>query len=241
MHRLLARAVTATVLTATLALLAVAGCHELPAADDRSIASSANDDGTIANSTEDGLITSSLVGDMPQSEIVDATFVPNSTEPFPTKTVRNYRDFVGGVRVAAPCPPDYRVAFTALGNTHVSAAGLTLLGYGTTITNVGGGWIPGGGSFVAPCRGVYSFTSTFVKDSYYWGGTIDDVHIVMTKNGSSVGFAWSGEGAGRRGTGTHTVHLLLNIGDVIQTYASSDGGVLRHLSLYEFTGALIRE
>lgn len=139
------------------------------------------------------------------------------------------------------CPASGIVAFSVTGYNHVSSGGSTLLGYAVTYENVGGGWAPGGGTFIAPCRGLYFFSISFVKDAYYYGGTTTDVFVTITRNGIDKGAAWSGAGDGSRSTGTYSVSLFLEAGDYMQTFVSSDGGgVTRHLGRYNFTGHLVK-
>ncbi len=142
--------------------------------------------------------------------------------------------------LSTTCPSSGIVAFSVVGSEHVSSGAATLLGYAGTYTNVGGGWTAGGGTFVAPCRGLYFFSISFVKDAYYYGGTTDDVYVFLYRNGTHRGYAWSGEGDGYRSTGTYSIALLLDAGDYVQTFASSDGGYTRHLSRYSFTGHLVK-
>ncbi len=100
----------------------------------------------------------------------------------------------------------------------------------------------GGGSFIAPCTGLYSFTVSFVKDPYYYGGTHDDVYVSIYHNGVDKGRAWSGEDSvSNRNTGTYTVALFMNAGDYVQTYVESDGpGLKRHLFQFNFTGFMVK-
>jgi hypothetical protein len=135
------------------------------------------------------------------------------------------------------------IAFSVTGNCHVSNGIDIPLEYSIVITDEGQGWAAGAPvMFVAPCNGLYFFTIDFVKDSYYNNGTTDDVAIDLIKvpSGSSsgwyVGDAWSGEGAGSRGTGTYNVVLRLNFGDKVYTKAHSDGGLQRHIIEYHFSG-----
>jgi len=145
------------------------------------------------------------------------------------------------IHTTGTCPGTGMVAFSVTGSGHVSQGGATLLGYQTTYTKLGGGWVDGGGTFIAPCTGLYSFTVSFVKDSYYYDGTPDDVYVHVAHNGSYKGFAWSGQdSAQNRNTGTYTVALFLNAGDYLQTYAASDGGRKRHIHTFNFTGHLVR-
>ena len=50
----------------------------------------------------------------------------------------------------ANCASTTKVAFSATGSGHVSAGGNTLLGYVTTYTNIGNGWVNGGSTFLVP-------------------------------------------------------------------------------------------
>lgn len=162
----------------------------------------------------------------------------------PRLNIPDYRtaDPVLSRALATPqCPSDGIVAFTAVGEGHVSEGNATLLGYPSTYNNVGGGWTPGGGTFIAPCSGLHSFTVSFVRDPYYYGGTYDDVYVYIYRNGIPQGYGWAGQTtATGRATGTHTVALVLNAGDYVQSFAASDGGYKRHLGTYEFTGFLVR-
>ena len=139
------------------------------------------------------------------------------------------------------CPTSGLVAFSVTGTSHISQGNATLLGYQSTVTNTGGGWTPGGGTFIAPCSGLYVFTTSFVRQaSSTYGGTSDDVYIYIYLNGGSRGFAWSGEASVNRSTGTYTVALLLQPGDYVQTYVTTPNGVKRHLNKYDFTGYLVK-
>jgi C1q-related factor len=114
-------------------------------------------------------------------------------------------------------------------------------GIAGTYESVGGGWTSGGGTFIAPCGGLYFFSISFVKDAYSYGGTTNDVQVEITRNGIGKGYAWSGAGDGNRSTGTYSVSLLLEAGDYVQTVVSSDGGgAMRHLIRYNFTGHLVK-
>ncbi|WP_204484867.1 C1q-like domain-containing protein [Archangium primigenium] len=139
------------------------------------------------------------------------------------------------------CPANGIVAFTAVGSGHVSQGAATLLGYSGAYSNVGGAWTPGGGTFIAPCAGLYVFTVSLVNDPYYNGGTNDDVYSCLTQNGESKGCAMAGQTRdGDRMTGTHTVALVLEPGDYVQSFASSDGSYKRNILRYEFTGFLVK-
>ena len=129
------------------------------------------------------------------------------------------------------------VVFSAAGSSHVSAGSDQVLSYPNTILNEGWSW--NGYEFIAPIDGIYSFDISFVKDSYYHGGTQDDVNILLIKNTTSLGSAWSGEGTGRRGTGSFSVNVSLNKGDKLFTRIHSDGGNRRHVATYNFNGKLI--
>ena len=129
------------------------------------------------------------------------------------------------------------IAFNATGNNHVSVGNDQTLSYPVTTLNEGWSW--NGMEFISPINGVFQFTIMFVKDSYYYGGTTDDVKVLLIHNGNSTGSAWSGQQTGRRGTGTFTINIKLNKGDKISTRVNSDGGFQRHLATYTFSGHLI--
>ncbi|HYO56273.1 C1q-like domain-containing protein [Archangium sp.] len=189
-----------------------------------------------------GLMSNFVAGTVPGQPPMAAEM---QVRPDERVSIGNYETIdssVGQAALAVYCPSSGIVAFSANGTAHVSEGAMTLIGYPTTYTNQGGGWTPGGGTFIAPCTGLYVFTVSFVKDAIYYGGTQDDVFVYVIQNGVSKGYAWSGEGAGLRGTGSHTVALFLNQGDYVQTFAHSDGyGLKRHLAKYDFTGYLVKK
>jgi C1q-related factor len=147
------------------------------------------------------------------------------------------------LRALVNCQPfPSPIAFSVSGTGHHTGGQDVVLDYSEIITNepTPGPWtVPN--TFVAPCDGLYYFTVSFVKDAYYYGGTEDDVQVylkIMFPNGSikNLSEAWSGEGAGRRGTGAYSVTIRLNRGSLVQTYVHSDGGLTRHLARFHFTG-----
>ncbi|WP_164020827.1 C1q-like domain-containing protein [Pyxidicoccus trucidator] len=140
------------------------------------------------------------------------------------------------------CPESGIVAFSVSGGNHVSEGGATLLGYPHVITNEGANWPTGGGTFVAPCAGLYFFAVSFVKDATNYGATNRDVYVQILQNGVSKGLAWSGYTADQdRAAGSYSVALVLEQGDYIQTFTFNDTGVKRHLYSYNFTGHLVRQ
>jgi hypothetical protein len=139
------------------------------------------------------------------------------------------------------CPESGIVAFSVSGNGHVSEGELVLLSYPTTHTQEGGGWGTGGGTFVAPCTGLYFFNVSFVKDAYHYGASANDVFVHVLKNGTGKGRAMSGQGHVDRDTGAYSVTLFLEQGDYVQTFAASDGNLKRHLLEYNFTGHLVKQ
>lgn len=153
---------------------------------------------------------------------------------------KQLKESVDGAQRAScsPGPFPLPIAVSVYGNNHFTSGQDVLLTYKNVITNEGGAWNPSIAShFVAPCAGLYFFTISFVKDAYYHGGTTDDVMVYLTKNVTTmVGEAYSGEGAGMRGTGVYSVTLRLAQGDAVQTFVHSDGGPMRHLAEYNFTG-----
>jgi hypothetical protein len=145
-----------------------------------------------------------------------------------------------GFQATGPCPSDGMVAFSVIGSNHISQGGATLLGYQSTATNLGGGWVSGGGTFSAPCTGLYVFTVSFVRGATD-GGTHDDVFVSIHQNGVSKGTASAGETADNdRSTGTYTVALFLKEGDYIQTYTTSQSGFKRRLDGYNLTGYMVK-
>ncbi|WP_187345026.1 C1q-like domain-containing protein [Cystobacter ferrugineus] len=167
-----------------------------------------------------------------------------SREETPRLEVAQYRSMdptVSKALSSPSCPNNGFVAVSVEGGAHVSQGGATLLGYSKTYTNEGGAWAPGGGTFIAPCTGLYSFTVSLVKDPYYYEGTNDDVYSCLTQNGVDKGCAWAGAtSTSGRVAATRTVALVLNKGDYVQSFAMSDGGYKRHLGTYQFTGFLVR-
>lgn len=139
------------------------------------------------------------------------------------------------------CPASGVVAFSVTGTGHISQGNATLLGYQSTFTNAGDGWTPGGGTFIAPCSGLYVFTASFVRyGSSSAGTTLDDVYVHIFLNGASAGYAWAGQADVSRSTGTYTVSLLLRQGDYVQTFVASQSGYKRQLNKYDLTGYLVR-
>ncbi|MFD2565887.1 C1q-like domain-containing protein [Pseudotenacibaculum haliotis] len=129
------------------------------------------------------------------------------------------------------------VAFSGQGDNHVSFGTDKLLNYPNTISNEGWSW--NGSEFITPVDGIYNFSISFVKDTFYHGGTQDDVHIILFKNELSIGHAWSGEGSGRRSTGSFQVNIKLKRGDKVFTQIHSDSKKKRHVAYYVFNGHLI--
>ncbi|MBV9108102.1 MAG: hypothetical protein JO306_01690 [Gemmatimonadetes bacterium] len=94
--------------------------------------------------------------------------------------------------------------------------------------------------FIAPARGIYHFDLSFLKDALQDGGTDDDVYVDVEKfeNGAwtLLGTAWSGEQAGKRGTGCVSFNARLKAGDRVTTRVRTEGGFKVHLKLYTFAG-----
>ncbi len=122
-----------------------------------------------------------------------------------------------------------QVDFSVEGRDHDSDGNPDLIIYQRTHVNVGGGW-NGSSTFNAPEDGVYFFAISCVRDAHS-GGTDNDVRIYLRKNGTDVGYAWCGEGSGRRSTGAYNVALRLARNDRIETFAQSDAG-LRRVSIF---------
>lgn len=136
--------------------------------------------------------------------------------------------------VADPAPaPD--IGFSASGGAHVSSGSPSPLVYSTIYTNEGDAF--DGTNFTATYAGLYSFTVTFVKDTFNQGGTDDDVWVSILQNGTGKGRATAGQGAGARDSASYSVLLKLEVGDIVHTVVSSDeGGLQRHLPEHHFQG-----
>lgn len=156
-------------------------------------------------------------------------------------------------RAASVCAPAQPIAVSVFGAWHGSSGADSLVPYPNVITNEGNAWLPSSAwlpaLFLAPCKGLYFFTISFVRDANYGPpqcaggpGTEDDIVVYLTKNlGLPIGGAWAGEGDGKRATGTYSVVLRLNVNDLILSYVRSDGGPARCLASYNFTGFRISE
>ncbi len=191
------------------------------------------------------LVTSLLLPTKAKSQDEELYFLAE-----PVGVIENYRDFVDfEVKPAAKLTcSGAKIGFGATGSIttrshHVSAGNEVLLHYPDEHTS----GLLGQALFVAPCDGLYFFSISFIKDAYYYSATTDDVYVVIRQNGVYKGRAWSGEGAGYRGTGAYSVVLELTAGDWIQTFAHSDGwpwptgGKTRHLMEHNFSGFLIAD
>ena len=130
-----------------------------------------------------------------------------------------------------------QVAFSVEGRRHDSDGDPDLMTYQKTHVNAGGGW-DGTSAFNAPEDGVYFFAISCVRDAHT-GASEDDVRIFLRKNGTDIGFAWCGQGSGKRSTGAYHVVIPLARNDRIETFAQSDGGLRRLFYLYQFSGFLV--
>ncbi len=118
-----------------------------------------------------------------------------------------------------------------------SLGGPQLLEYGTPITH-DPSWMFDR-IFFAPCDGLHKFSVTFVRDAT--GMPTQDVFIYIMHNFAGKGYAMAGESSEPRETGAYNVVLKLKAGDLVHTEVHSDGGVLRRLFKYSFSGHLITE
>ena len=114
----------------------------------------------------------------------------------------------------------------------------TVLSYSTVRTLKNALW--DGSVFTAHRDGVFIVTISFVKDAHYNNGTQDDVYMKIYKEDTAgirtgMGFAWSGEGTGKRGTGAYTVAVELKEGEKILTEGNCPAGKTWYLSLYNLT------
>jgi hypothetical protein len=136
-----------------------------------------------------------------------------------------------------------RVVVSVEGRTHTSDGNPDVLQYDTThlIEPPSGNIWSGKSLFTAPATGIYMVSFGFVKDTYYHGGTDDDVFMTLRKNAdAALCRAWSGQGAGRRDSASHVCAVRLNRGETLDTVADSDGpGLKRHLASYYLTITLV--
>lgn len=152
-----------------------------------------------------------------------------------------------GIGTSAIAQSSSTVAFSVRGKNHISSGTPKIVKYQDTLTNVGAGW-NGATTFTAPGDGTYFFSIDFVKDAYLFGGTEEDVFVVLQTQApgapepTDVVNAWAGQGGGKRGTGAVSVVLQLAEGTVVRTRAGSDpvpNGFKRHIPQIHFTGFLI--
>lgn len=152
------------------------------------------------------------------------------------------------------CPPAGPIAVSAYGIHMGSSGDDSLVEYPNVVSSKGGAW-PGQDTFMAPCRGEYSFSISFNTDSAYTCpsnvANQDDVEVYFVEStppnyqdthrvGSPYG-AWRGELADdvKRGEAAYTLNLWLQAGDVIQTKVHSDGNGLRCLQAANFSAVRI--
>lgn len=130
-----------------------------------------------------------------------------------------------------------QLVFSAKNESHRSSGAPTMISYDSTVVNEGRAW-DGATTFIAPTAGVYFFTIGFVKEAF-GEPTEDDVFVHLNRGDETLGSAWSGQGAGFRGTGTLSLAIHLAAGDKITTFAASDEGAQRLIRRLHFTGFLI--
>jgi C1q domain-containing protein len=133
-------------------------------------------------------------------------------------------------------------AFSGRCDEHTGVGNPDRIDYNLVITNQGNHF--DGAVFTTPAAGYYYFSIEFVKDAYSHHGTADDVYVVLhhwvgDETHKRPVYAWSGEGAGQRGTGAASVALQLPQGAHVATYSEGDGGSnspTRFLPLVIFSG-----
>jgi hypothetical protein len=113
-----------------------------------------------------------------------------------------------------------------------------ILTYDITYTRENALW--DGSVFTAHRDGLFVVTVSFVKDAYYHDGTQDDVYVTVYRedvsgNRKSMGNAWSGEGTGKRGTGTYTVVVELKEGEKILTKGSAARDKIWNIERFNLT------
>lgn len=178
-------------------------------------------------------ITNNLMGGNKSCRWVSALQAARMHRALKEKSVQRY--VATGCKDCVSC-----LAFTVRGAGHVSQGAPAKLAFQVVDLNESWGW--NGQDFVAPVSGIYHFDTSFVKDSYYFNGTQEDVTVEIIKNGAAsapLAAAWSGEGAGGRGTGCVSFNTRLQVGDVISAMVKCDGSQNRHLAMYTFSGHLI--
>lgn len=179
-----------------------------------------------------------LAACLPLAFLVSSPYLQkSSTAAAPVTFVT--RGVSAGGALGTPC-----VVFSVAGADHDSDGGEDPIQYQNVITNRGSGWLTNS-TFLVPTTGVYYFSLNFVRSTERGGpGASEDVYMRLRRNANVVGYAWAGQTVDEdRMTGTYSVAIMLNAGDVIDTTAYSDGvppnQYRRYLYKYEFTGFLL--
>jgi hypothetical protein len=167
--------------------------------------------------------TNNLMGGTRDSSWISRLQAGRMHRALTTLSVRRY--VATGCDDCASC-----VAFTVRGSNHRSQGEPVKIGYDVVDLNETFGW--NGTDFIAPFEGIYHFDVSFQKDV---GGTEDDVYVAVRKNTTYIAQAWAGEGT-IRGTGCVSFNVRLEAGDVVGTFANSEGGFKRSISNYTFSG-----
>jgi len=131
--------------------------------------------------------------------------------------------------------------FGAFQDRHVSSGAENEITFEITHSNVGFAW--DGKYFTAASTGDYRFAITFEKDSYYHGGTSDDVtaHIKVRSIDGSVKYyssAWAGQHT-RRASAAFSNIIPLKQDDMVSCVVKSDGNRRRHIRQLNFSGNLV--
>ena len=95
--------------------------------------------------------------------------------------------------------------------------------------------------FVVPIAGAYKLDWTFVRDSYRYGGTYDDVMVDLYVNGKPIEATAINGQTMDKDKNSASAHVILQLqqNDEVSLYARSEGGQKRYLPEVLFSGHLI--
>ena len=124
------------------------------------------------------------------------------------------------------------VAFYARLTNQVYQAGLhQIIAFDNVTTNIGGAYNPHVGTFIAPVRGVYVFSTSLLGYAY------EQVHGGITKNGHVISYLYLKDVESQYGSDSATVVLHLNKGDNVDVQTLSSDSSLYLYS--QFSGFLL--
>jgi len=147
------------------------------------------------------------------------------------------------------CAANQTIAASAYGTWLGSSGDPSIVVYGNTVTNIDNAWV-NNSEFVAPCRGTYTFSISYVSDASTPCptdadiGTIDDIWVAFYKapRGTNPQVIGNPKGAlkgqvhtaANRGTASYTLTIPLKTGDIVFTEVASDNNVYRCLASANF-------